>query len=312
MNNQALTHHESNCPLAEMGKKIYSMEEEIRQLNSALARFVPPQFLELLQCDSIAGLNSGDRVQKEMSILFSDLRAFTSLSETMTPQESFDFVNSYFAKMEPLILRNGGFVDKYIGDAIMALFGQSPDEAILAGIEMVHSIQEYNQYCLVHQKPPMAMGIGINTGPVMVGTVGGASKISPTVIGDAVNLASRLESVTKFYGVSIAISSYTYAQLENPDQFLVRWIGYIPIKGKSKSVLVYEIFDADDSELKEGKLATQQMFETGCLLYRQGNLARAAKLFRRCIKEVPRDQTAQTYLSLCQRIEPVLHSWGIG
>jgi class 3 adenylate cyclase len=122
-------------------------ETRLAQLNKAYERFVPHQFLQFLEKSSIIDVELGDQVQLEMSVLFSDIRDFTTLSETMTPEDNFKFINSYLSRMEPVINENKGFIDKYIGDAIMALFSGEADNAVKAGIAMVHRLVEYNQYC---------------------------------------------------------------------------------------------------------------------------------------------------------------------
>src|ERR687886_1812196 len=165
---------------------------ELFQLNKAYARFVPNQFLQFLEKSSIIDVELGDQVQLEMSVLFSDIRDFTTLSETMTPEDNFKFINSYLSRMEPVINENHGFIDKYIGDAIMALFSGEADHAVKAGIAMMHRLVEYNQYCARAGCAQIQIGIGINTGSLMLGTVGGPNRMDGTVISDAVNLASRV------------------------------------------------------------------------------------------------------------------------
>ncbi|MCZ0900498.1 adenylate/guanylate cyclase domain-containing protein, partial [Microcoleus sp. HI-ES] len=177
-------------------------ESRLAQLNKAYERFIPHQFLQFLEKSSIIDVELGDQVQLEMSVLFSDIRDFTTLSETMTPEDNFKFINSYLSRMEPVINENNGFIDKYIGDAIMALFSGEADNAVKAGIAMLHRLAEYNEYCANAGCAPIQIGIGINTGSLMLGTVGGPNRMDGTVISDAVNLASRVESLTKNYGVS--------------------------------------------------------------------------------------------------------------
>ncbi len=194
----------------------------LSNLNSAYSRFVPRQFLNLLQKDSILDVKLGDHLHREMSILFSDIRSFTTLSEKMTPEENFKFINSYLSRMEPEIMKNRGFIDKYIGDSIMALFSGGADDAIRAAIAMLHKLVEYNQHRQSIGYDPVQIGIGINTGSLMLGTVGGQNRMDGTVISDAVNLASRIESLTKEYGVSLLISHQTFANIENPNENIAK------------------------------------------------------------------------------------------
>ncbi|WP_407947189.1 AAA family ATPase [[Phormidium ambiguum] IAM M-71] len=274
---------------------------ELFQLNQAFSRFVPRQFLQLLEKESVVDVKLGDNVQQEMSILFSDIRDFTSLSETMTPEDNFKFINSYLSRMEPAIIENQGFIDKYIGDAIMALFNRSADDAIKAAIAMLSRVVKYNQDRQNSGYPAIQIGIGINTGSLMLGTVGGQNRMDGTVISDAVNLASRIEGLTKNYGVSLLISHHTFSRLENANQYHIRLIDRVKVKGKSKLVSVFEVFDADLPELREGKLVTRLTFEEGLLLYNKGSFSEAAERFQDCLRSNPKDKVPQLYLERCQQ-----------
>jgi PAS domain S-box-containing protein len=273
---------------------------ELFQLNKAYERFVPNQFLQFLEKSSIIDVELGDQVQLEMSVLFSDIRDFTTLSESMTPEDNFRFINSYLSRMEPVINENNGFIDKYIGDAIMALFSGEADNAVKAGIAMLHRLLEYNQNRANFGCAPIQIGIGINTGTLMLGTVGGQNRMDGTVISDAVNLASRVESLTKNYGVSLLITQPTYSRLKNPSQYAIRTLDTVKVKGKSEAVTVYEVFDADGLEIKEGKLATLELFAEALAIYSEGNFAEAARLFSECWRQNQGDRAAKIYWERCQ------------
>jgi class 3 adenylate cyclase len=268
-------------------------------LSVAYGRFVPYEFLRLLNKESIVDVQLGDQVHREMSILFSDIRDFTSLSETMTPEENFKFINAYLSRMESAIIENKGFIDKYIGDAIMALFSGNADEAVNAGIAILQTLVQYNQHRARSGYAPIKIGIGINTGSSMLGTVGGKNRMDGTVIGDAVNLASRLETLTKEYGVSLLISHQTLARLHNPTEYSLRFIDQVKVKGKSKAVAVFEVFDGDEPRIKEGKLATKAIFEEGLFLYHQQAFREAALRLEAVLRINPRDTVAQIYLQRC-------------
>ncbi|MCA1993939.1 MAG: response regulator [Coleofasciculus sp. S288] len=270
------------------------------QLTEAARRFVPNEFLSILGHKSIVDVNLGDQVQKEMSVLFSDIRDFTTLSESMTPQENFKFINAYLSRMEPTIIEHQGFIDKYIGDGIMALFDGSADDAVNAGISMLKRLTKYNQNRVKSGYVPIQIGIGINTGSLMLGTVGGQNRMDGTVISDAVNLASRLESLTKIYRVSMLITHHTLARLPDPTQYNIRFIDQVKVKGKSKAVAIFEVFDGDEPQIKEGKLATLKRFEEGLFFYYQRSIRNAAKQFEEVLSHNPKDKVAQIYLDRCQ------------
>ncbi|MGB3262723.1 MAG: adenylate/guanylate cyclase domain-containing protein [Microcoleus sp.] len=283
---------EVNCSLQ------LSLEAEL-DIVEATSRFVPNQLLSFLGCDSIVDVKLGDAVELEMSVLFSDIRDFTSLSEQMTPEENFKFINSYLSYMEPLILANQGFIDKYIGDAIMALFSEGADDAVKAGIAMLHSLAEYNRQRAAAGDVAIKIGVGINTGSLMLGTVGGNSRMDGTVIGDAVNLASRIESLTKNYGVSLLITQQTFDRLTNPADYAIRVIDKVQVKGKSEWVTVYEVFEADLPEVKAGKLANLRLFAEALFLYNMNNFREAGELFADCWRQNPGDKVAQIYWDRC-------------
>ncbi|GAB4281165.1 MAG: AAA family ATPase [Oscillatoriaceae cyanobacterium] len=292
------------------------LTDDLLQLNAAYSRFVPRQFLYFLNKASIVDVKLGDQVQQEMSVLFSDIRSFTTLSESMTPEDNFRFINSYLSRMESAIVEHQGFIDKYIGDAIMALFGgttpttsnsgdltpnNGADDALRAAIAMLHRLQEYNQHRITRGYIPIEIGIGINTGSLMLGTVGGHSRMDGTVISDAVNLASRLEGLTKNYHIPLVISHQTFLRLQNANTYAIRWVDRLTVKGKSQAVSVFEVFDADLPEVRDAKLATRTMFEEAVMLYCQGHFADALTLFQDCLRLNPRDTVASQYL---QRIQP--------
>jgi two-component system sensor histidine kinase ChiS len=272
----------------------------LSNLNIAYGRFVPHKFLQLLNKESIVDVSLGENVQQEMSILFSDIRDFTSLSEMMNPEDNFKFINAYLSRMESAIVENNGFIDKYIGDAIMALFSGNADDAVKAGITMLHRLSDYNQHRANSGDVPIKIGIGINTGSLMLGTVGGKNRMDGTVISDAVNLASRLESLTKSYGLSLLISQQTFLGLHDPNEYSIRFIEKVKVKGKSKAVTVFEVFDGDEPKIKEVKLATKTIFEEGLLLYQQHLMREAAQRFEEVLRINPMDTVAQIYLARCQ------------
>ena len=275
-------------------EKALAAEEK---LTDAYGRFVPHEFLHFLGYESILEVKLGDQVQKEMSVLFSDIRDFTALSETMTPEENFQFINAYLSRMEPAITENFGFIDKYIGDAIMALFNGSADDAVKAGIAMLEQLNEYNSSRSRPDRPPLQIGIGINTGSLMLGTVGGQSRMDSTVISDAVNLASRVENLTKEYGVSMLITHNTFIQLTDVYDF--RLIDRVAVKGKSRMVTVYEVFAADPPQLRQKKLETKTIFEQGLVLYNSDRFVEATRLFSACLQINPKDKVAQIYIQRC-------------
>ncbi|RKZ82045.1 MAG: diguanylate cyclase, partial [Candidatus Parabeggiatoa sp. nov. 1] len=197
---EAIRSYFQDKQLAEQHAKLQQMNLQLEQSNreqaaliNAYERFVPRQFLSLLDKKSILDINLGDQIEKEMTILFTDIRGFTSLSETLTLQDNFEFLNSYLGQMGLIIKAHHGFIDKFIGDAIMALFPTGADDAVCAGIAMLKRLTEYNNLLQHASFEPINIGIGINTGPLMLGILGGQERMEGTVIADAVNVAARVE-----------------------------------------------------------------------------------------------------------------------
>ena len=221
----------------------------------------------------------------------------------MSLEDNFKFINGFLSRMEPAIRQNKGFIDKFMGDGIIALFSGSADDAVQASICMLHRLTAYNYTRYTTKRPPIKIGIGINTGSLMLGTVGGENRMDGTVISDAVNLTSRIEGLTKTYGVSLLISHHTFTRLEDANRYQFRVIARVKVKGKSEAVTVYEVFDADLHKIREGKLITKTDFERGVLLYNNGDYSKAAQLFQHCLTINPGDRASQIYLNLCQHRE---------
>ncbi|NEP10748.1 MAG: response regulator [Symploca sp. SIO2C1] len=270
--------------------------KELFQLNEALSRFVPRQFLQSLARKSITEIQLGESIEKEMSVLFADIRSFTNRSEQMTPEDTFKFINGYLRRMEPAIIANGGFIDKYIGDEIMALFEGSADSAVKAGVNMLKTLAEYNLNRQQLGRQAIEIGIGINTGNLMLGTLGGDFRIDTTVIGDAVNLGSRLQQLTKVYQTPLLISHNTFAQLEEQMNYALRLIDQVQVRGKAEKVGVFEVFEADPPPQKQVKLATKLTFEAAVIYYYQGAVEKAKSLFNECLQKNPSDSVVQIYL----------------
>ncbi|WP_008317381.1 response regulator [Leptolyngbya sp. PCC 6406] len=272
----------------------------LSKINLAYSRFVPREFLQFLNKESIVDVELGDQVEQHMSVLFADIRDFTSLSEQMSPEENFRFINAFLSRMEPTIAEHYGFIDKYIGDAIMALFSRGADDALRASIAMLQRLHDYNMERATRQRAPIAIGVGINTGHLMLGTVGGRNRMDGTVISDTVNVAARIERMTRAYSVNLLISHHTFMELENPNGYALRVIDRVQMKGKTLFVSVYEVYEADPPTLRVLKSATKTLFESALLLYFQGAYSNAAERFQRCLDQCPEDKVAAIYHQRCQ------------
>ncbi|MCW7482304.1 adenylate/guanylate cyclase domain-containing protein [Leptospira kanakyensis] len=211
----------------------------LEKINSSLERFIPREVLGLLNKKSITEIALGDFTEMKMTVFFLDIRNFTGLSESMSPKENFKFINSFLKLFGPIIRDHNGFVDKYLGDGMMALFPGPPDESLVAAIAMRHALREYNDGRVRGGYQAVEFGIGIHTGPLMLGTIGENRRMDSTVISDTVNAASRLEGLTKKYSADILVSGSTIASLERPELFQTKFVAEETVKGKLKPIEVF-------------------------------------------------------------------------
>ena len=280
--------------------KRFALEQQMR-LTEAYQRFVPKQLLTNLNKESILDVQLGDQVQKEMSILFSDIRSFTSLSESMSPEENFRFVNKYLSKMGPIVRDNHGYIDKYIGDSIMALFDRSPEDAVHTSVKMLDALRLYNKERIQEGNNPIFIGIGVNTGKMMLGTLGESDRMEGSVISDAVNLAARLEGLTKLYKTPLLLSEETLLKIGD-SIFDTRLIDKVAVKGKENPVMVYEVLNGEYTDLRDAKISTLPKFKKGFELYQNQQFKNALEFFKTCIEKVPEDGVAELYIERCEKL----------
>ncbi|MBV8245957.1 MAG: response regulator [Candidatus Eremiobacteraeota bacterium] len=267
--------------------------------SDASSRFVPREFLENLGRNSLAEVKLGDHVERCMTVFFADIRDFTSLSEQMTPQENFNFLNSYLREVTPVIRAHNGFVDKYIGDGIMALFPGAPTEALSAAVEIQKRLGHYNLGRQAAGYPPIRIGIGLHYGDLILGTIGENERMQTTVISDVVNVASRIEGLNKTFGTSLLVSGTVVEQLQEPGTFKLRRLSDVKAKGKRKSVQLYECFDNDPQDVAEEKISNARVFEAGMEEFRKGMFLTAGKIFSRIAEISRRDVVAAYYRDRC-------------
>ncbi len=221
----------------------------INQLKSTFEKFVPKRFLMRITDEDLSDIQLGNAHGESIVVLFSDIRGFTAISEQLSPADLLQYLNLYFQEMATVVKRNGGFIDKFIGDAVMALFDEDETDdqscassrALRAAIEMQHALPDLNTRLQQHGWPPIRIGIGIHFGPVVMGTVGAEFRMDSTVLGDTVNTAARLEGLAKQHQVPIVVSHALLAQLPGEHEFETREIGTVPIRGKQQPMQIFEL-----------------------------------------------------------------------
>lgn len=273
----------------------------LSKLNLSYARFVPDEFLRFLGRESILDVQLGDQVQRTMSVMFSDIRNFTSLSESLTPKQNFDFINEYLSRISPIIRIHQGFIDKYIGDGVMALFPHEAQDALDASVEMLTELRSFNLERRDQNFRPIEIGIGLHTGMLMLGTIGESERMEGTVISDAVNTAARMEGLTKLYGACLIISGQTREQLQDPEKYPLRNLGQVRVKGREQVVEIFEVLIDDDTPSSMLKLKSMEDFEAGVQAYIERDLERAQSRFQAVLELHNEDLAAHYYLERCER-----------
>ena len=278
--------------------------------SKAAGRFVPQDFIKSLGRETITEVKIGDHVEKNVTVLFSDIRKYTTIAEKMDLDENFDFVLDHVREMGPIIFDNQGFVNEYLGDSIMAIFPKNPEDALHAAIKMQSSLVDRN-----HQLGPdsyeMNIGIGFHTGNLMMGIIGDDYHSKPVTIADTVNIAARIESLTKYFGAKILFSDSSLNGMINTNQFDLRYIGNVQVKGKSKFIGLYECINGDEEFIYLKKKASINRFKEGMDFYLNKDFPRAAVAFQEILKDNSEDHVANHYLkkSAYYISNPVSEDW---
>lgn len=293
---------------------------EFSQINDKLLEklqmFVPEQFLEKIAPQGIDSIQLGNITEEEMTILFCDIRGFTSIAESQTARDTFEWLNAFFNQMSDRIASNRGFIDKFLGDAIMAVFN-TPKlhvvDALNAALVMQDSLKQFNaSRHLYNLKTPIKIGIGIHTGIATIGTIGSDKRMDSTAIGDVVNTASRLEGLTKVYDCPIIVSDAVISQLESErhpqkspktkveyDLFYYRWLDKVTPRGKQTPIDLYEIIGTEKNILDEAKLLTKPIFNKAIKGWKKGKFVAALAYFKQVLERNPNDNIAKLYVDRC-------------
>ncbi len=274
-----------------------------KRVRSTMARYMDPGLADqLVRKDE--ELLGGKSV--EVTIMFSDVRRFTTVAEELGAQGTVALLNDYFTIMVECIQQQGGMLDKFIGDAIMAAFGlpvshgDDADRGVRAAIDMITSLFEWNQRRVSDGRAPIDMGIGLNTDLVVAGNIGSPKRMDFTIIGDGVNLASRLESACKQYSARILISEHTYGRLKGV--YRTREVDHVIVKGKTEPVGVYEVLDYHSNETFPNLMDAVNCFRDGIEKYRRGDWDQAVTAFDEALKANPDDELSRTYTERCEQL----------
>jgi adenylate cyclase len=292
-----------------MASKLEADTKKMLHLTSVFEKFIPYQFLNRMITKGLEEVALGKGERDFITILFSDIRSFTEYSEKMEPEELFAFLNEYLSLMNHEIHKNHGYIDKFIGDAIMALFdhpeaddSSEVESAIQTAIGMQESLKTFNLSREKSGQQKIRTGIGIHSGNVMIGTIGSKSRMDFTVLGDNVNLASRIESLTKMFGVDILISETTLRLLKNIENFKIREIDWLMVKGKSKPVGLYEVYNHDNPEVQLLKEKAGSSILRGLTQRRRRAWDKAIKAFEKALAIYPDDLAVKLHIGRVKQL----------
>lgn len=275
-------------------------EVAIRQAHDASLRFVPREFLEILGREAVVDVRFGDHVEREMHVLMCDMRGYTTLVEGLTPAASFHMVNAYIQCVDAVIRDHGGFVGNIEGDAVLALFQGTADDAIRAGIACHRALDAHNVARVAAGDKPIGMGLAVNTGDLLLGTVGGDDRLQCDVVGDPVNTCARAESLTRLYDTAMLATEATVSMLTDPPR--LRRIDRVRVKGKQEPVTLYEVLDALPADEADAKWASTNAFHAARALFEAGDLDAAEAAFEALLDQTPRDGATQLHLTRCRAL----------
>ena len=274
-----------------------------KRMKSTMSRYMDPGIADQLLedgADIMGGLDT------TATLLFSDLRSFTNITESLGAQGTVKLLNEYFEIMVECISEQGGMLDKFIGDAIMAAFGlpisheDDEDRGVKAGINMIKRLWDWNDQREKDGKPPLDMGLGLNTDKIVAGNIGSQKRMDYTMIGDGVNLAARLESACKQYNARILISDFTFKKLKGT--YRIRYIDDVVVKGKTEPVGVHEVLDYHTEKTFPNLMDVVNHFNEGRKKYISGDFDKAVTSFKECLKINSEDKLSETYINRCNQL----------
>ncbi len=270
---------------------------DLNRIFEVTGRFIPNEFIKSLGKERITDVLLGDHVHMDVTVLFSDIRDYTTLSEQMTPKDNFNFINAYNGRIGPIVKENNGFINQFLGDAIMALFPKNPEDGLKSTIEIQKALANYNEIRQKKGRQSLRTGMGIHTGPLIMGIIGDDKRMDAAIISDTVNTASRIESLSKHYHANILLSEASINGLKNPDHFNFRFLGKVQVKGKNNMLTIFECFDGDTPEIIEKKGETMNSFNKGMELYFNKQFSEAALAYQEVLSKYPEDLIAKLFLN---------------
>lgn len=277
-------------------REVQEREEAILRIHEVTKKFVPNEFIRLLGKEALTDVKLGDQAEKIVTVLFTDIRDFTSLSEKMTPEENFRFVSSFNERLGPIIRSHNGFINQYLGDSIMAIFPLHPEDALNAAIAMQQAVHELNVQRQLIGLTAIKAGIGMHTGPLIIGITGDENRLDAATISDTVNTAARIESLTKYYKTSLLLSGETMRYITEQEKFKLRHLGKVQLKGKHNLLSIIECINGDSAVKSAIKMNTLLQFNQAMNHYFEQRFDDAIRLFETILAIDPDDHTAKLFM----------------
>ena len=277
--------------------RVLDRTKQLKKSNEIFSRFVPAEFLRALGRDDVSQVKLGDARKADMTVVYADLENFALMSEVLGSQQTMDLLNRILSRLGPCVRNHGGFVDKFIGDSIMALFPGAPEQALLAAQDMCHALFEAEFAGEI--KGRIVLGIGVHSGSVMMGTLGEAERFEATAIGDTVNVSSRVNALTHILGAQVLLTGIVFDGLSASEKENCRWLGLVTLKGRSQAVDVYECFATESLDKIPALRENRVVFETALRDYFEGNVAAAHAVLEAIAEDCPWDKPLQFWLKRC-------------
>jgi class 3 adenylate cyclase len=273
-------------------REVKEREEAILRIHEVTKKFVPNEFIRSLGKETLTDVRLGDQVEKLVTVLFTDIRDFTTLSEKMTPEENFQFVSSFNARLGPVIRSNNGFINQYLGDSIMAIFPENPADALHAAVGMQKAVHELNRERKQLGLVEIKAGIGMHTGTLIMGITGDEYRMDAATISDTVNTAARIESLTKYYRSPLLLSDHTLQHLKDNGHFHFRHLGDVKLKGKNNLLSIVECINGFSEPQCENRLTSLTVFKKAMDAYHEKRFETAVRLFQQIFEKDPDDLTS--------------------
>lgn len=289
-------------------KEVKEREAELQLINEASRKFVPHDFIRLLGRESIKDIRLGDQFQKDVTVMFIDIRGYTTFSERMTPQENFTFLNNYIKRVGAVISDHGGIIMSFFGDGILALFLEDRAQALRGAVAIQERIKVYNQKRQQQARQPIKIGIGMHYGSLIMGILGDEHRQEANLVSDTVNTAARMEGLTKYYGASIIASESVLQDIPVSEELAHRSLGKVQVKGKKRALEIFDIFQSDQISILKKKQSTLETFQGGLTKYNERCFEAATAAFAQVLSVHPEDRPAQLYLNNAIKY----HSSGVG